>query len=145
MKVKPKLLFAVSAILLAALFFIPWKHTIAPATRVQVFDEGGNPATRVPVEQEWEYFAIGSERQRDVSQTDSGGYVSFPARSVRISAAWQVLSFARSLLPHGHEFGPHASIEARGLDRRASDIVLCGINEPAPRPLRLKRWDVPTQ
>jgi hypothetical protein len=145
MKAKRKLVLAFGAILLAALLFVPWKHTIAPATRVQVFDEAGNPATHVGVEQEWEYFAIGSERQRDVSQTDSGGYVSFPARSVRISVARQTLSFARSLRPHGHEFGPYASIEAHGLDPRAWDIVLCGINNPAPRPLRLKRWDLAIQ
>jgi hypothetical protein len=137
-----KLQCALGAILLATLLFLPWKNSIAPAIRLEVLDEAGNPAIGVRVEQDWEYFAIGSERQREVSRTDSAGYVSFPERSVRISVVRQMLSFVRSLRPHGHEFGPYASMEAHGPDPRAWDIVICGINDPAPRPIRLKRWDL---
>jgi hypothetical protein len=138
-------LFSLGALVLAVLLFVPWEHAVAPAIRVQVLDEVGKPATGVRVEQDWEYFALGSERQHEISQTDSHGYVSFPARSVRISVARQIPSFLRSLLPHQGEFGPFASMEAHGPDPRAWDIVVCGINNPLPRPLRLKRWDLANQ
>lgn len=145
MRSNRKHLFGFGAFLLVALFVIPWKNAVAPATRVQVLNEAGNPATGVRVEQEWEYFALGSERQHEVSQTDANGYVSFPARSVRISVARQIPSFLRGLVPHGHEFGPYASMEAHGQNPRAWDIVVCGINDPPPRPMRLKRWDLAVQ
>ncbi|HZE72222.1 MAG TPA: hypothetical protein VE135_22160 [Pyrinomonadaceae bacterium] len=123
---------------LTGVLLVPWKHNIAPAIRIQVLDETGNPPTNVRVEQEWEYHAIGSEPKHEVSQTDGDGYVSFPARSVKISMARQILTFLRSLRPHGHEFGPFASIEAHGPDPRAWDIVICGINDQPPRPLRFE-------
>jgi hypothetical protein len=138
-------LFSIGAILLASLLFVPWKHAVAPAAHVQVLDEAGNPAIGVRVEQDWEYFALGSERQREVSQTDSRGYVSFPARSVRISMARQIPSFLRTLIPHQGEFGPYSSLEAHGPDPRAWDVVVCGINNPPPRPMRLKRYDLAIQ
>jgi len=142
MTAKRRHLFSFGALLLAALLFVPWEHAVAPATRVQVLDEVGNPATDVRVEQDWEYFALGSQRQREISLTDANGYVSFPARSVRISVARQIPSFLRSLLPHQGEFGPYAGLEARGPDPRAWDSDVCGINDPPPRPMRLKRWDL---
>ena len=137
-----KYLLGFGALLLAALLFVPWKHAVAPSTRIQVLDEAGNPAIGVRVDQDWEYFALGSERQHGVAQTDSNGYVSFPARFVRISVARQIPSFLRSLLPHQGEFGPFASLEAHGPDPRAWDTVVCGIDDPTPRPMRLKRWDL---
>lgn len=144
MKANRRLLVALGVLPLTALLFIPWRNIIAPAARVQVLDEAGKPAAALRVEQDWEYFAIGSERQHEVSQTDGDGYVSFPGRSTRISLARQIPSFLRSLLPHQGEFGPYASLEAHGPDPRAWDIVLCGINNPPPRPMRLKRWDLAT-
>jgi hypothetical protein len=135
-------LFSFGALTLALLLFVPWKHAVAPATRVQVFDEAGNPATGVRVEQDWEYFALGSERQHEVSQTDSNGYVSFPARFVRISVARQIPSSLRTWLPHQGEFGPYAGLKAEGPDPRAWDTNACGINNPPPGPMRLKRWDL---
>lgn len=142
MRANRKHLFSFGALALAVLLFVPWEHPVAPAIRVQVFDEVRNPATGVRVERDWEYFALGSEGQHEVSQTDSNGYVSFPARSVRISVARQIPSFLRTFIPHQGEFGPHSSLEAHGPDPRAWDIVVCGINNPPPRPMRLKRWDL---
>ncbi len=134
-------LFSIGALLLALVLFVPLKHAVAPGIRVQVLDEAGDPAIGVRVEQDWEYFGLGSERQREVSQTDSRGYVSFPARSVRISIARQIPSFLRTLIPHQGEFGPYSSLEAHGPDPRDWDIVICGINNPSPRPWRLRRRD----
>jgi hypothetical protein len=126
---------------------VPWNTRVAPAVRVQVLDENGNPAVGVRVEQEWEFLAIGSEQQRDVSQTDSNGYVAFPKRSTKISLARRGLSFMRSLAPLmcGYDYGPNATISAYGPDARAWDIVLCSVNNPVPRPMRLKRWDLAAQ
>jgi len=143
-KANRKSLSAVFALLAAGLLFVPWNTTVAPAVRAQVFDERGKPAAGIRVEQEWEYLAIGSEPQRAISTTGSDGYAAFPKRSVRISLARKAISFVRSLAPLmcGYGFGPSGSISAYGPDPRAWDIVVCDANNPAPRPLKLTRWDL---
>jgi hypothetical protein len=141
MKPNRKVFLALSAVLVAALLFLPWNSTVAPGIRIQVLDEAGSPAAGARVEQEWEYFAIGSERHREVSKTDAGGYVAFPQRSVRISPARKMLSFVRSLKPHGPEVGPFASMWAYGPEPRVWDFVICGIHNPVPKQMRLKRRD----
>jgi hypothetical protein len=143
-KANRKSLLVVFAILAAVLLFVPWNTTVVPAVRAQVFDEMGKPAAGIRVEQEWEYLAIGSESQQAISTSGSDGYVVFPKRSVRISFARKALSFVRSLAPLmcGYDFGPSGSISAYGPDPRAWDIVVCDISNPAPRPLKLTRWDL---
>ncbi|MDX6529240.1 MAG: hypothetical protein QOH41_1530 [Blastocatellia bacterium] len=139
---KPLLGLVIVSALLAVL--VPWNTPVVPAVRLQVFDETGKPAAGVRVEQEWIYEAIGSDFERATSATDANGYVSFPQRSVRISLARKALSFVRSLAPVmcADGFGPSGSIEAYGPDSRANDIVVCDVNNPNPRPLKLTRWDL---
>jgi hypothetical protein len=131
---------ALSAVLVIGLL-LPWDNTVSPGIQIQVLDEAGSPAAGVRVEQEWEYVAIGSERHREVSKTDAGGYVAFPPRSASISLAQKMLSFVRSLRPHGADLGPSASIWAYGPDPRVWDVVICGIHNPVPKQMRLRRWE----
>src|SRR6267378_8596781 len=91
-----------------------------------------------------QYFTVNSEMQRATSTTDAAGYVTLPKRTVRISLASKALGFARGLLPLicGYDHGPFGSITAYGPDPRAYDIVVCDVNNPNPRPLKLTRWDL---
>jgi len=134
-------LFALPALIVA---FVTWNTTVVPAVRVQVFDETGNPAAGVRVEQEWEYTALESYSQRAVTATDSNGYVSFPKRSLRISLARKTIGFVANMFPAicAIGFGPSGSLSAYGADSRANDIVVCDVNNPTPRALKLTRWDL---
>jgi hypothetical protein len=144
MNAKARVLLALLAVAALVLTLVPWSTTVVPAVRVQVFDETGKPAGGVRVEQEWGYEALEYYSQKAITVTDSGGYVSFPQRSIRISVARKTIGFAGSLLPLicGYGFGPSGSIEAFGADSRANDIVVCDVNNPHPRPLKLTRWDL---
>jgi hypothetical protein len=141
MKPNRRVTLALSAVLVTGLLFLPWDNTVALGIQIQVLDEAGSPAVGVRVEQEWEYFAIGSERHREVSKTDARGYVAFPPRFARISLAQKILNFVRALRPHGADSGPFASIWAYGPDPRTWDVVICAIHNPVPKQMRLKRWD----
>ena len=144
MKANAKSLLAVLAIPVLVIVLVPWNITVVPAVRVAVFDETGKPAAGVRVEQEWQYFALNSEMQRAITTTDAAGYVTLPKRTVRISLASKTLGWARGLLPLicGYDHGPFGSITAYGSDPRAYDIVVCDVNNPTPRPLKLTRWDL---
>ena len=144
MKGNRKTLLVLFAVPAAVILFVPWNTTVVPPVRVRVFDETGKPAAGIRIEQEWIYQAIGSDFQRAISTTDADGYVDFPKRSVRLSFARKALSFVRSLAPVmcGYGFGPSGSISASGPDARASDIVVCDVQNPMPRPLKLMRWDL---
>ena len=144
MKRNAKNLIVLLALPVIVLMFVPWNTMVAPAVRVQVLDETGKPAAGVRVEQEWGYEALEYYSQKTSTITDSDGYVSFPQRSIRISIARKTIGLAGSLLPLicGYGFGPSGSIEAFGADSRASDIVVCDVNNPHPRPLKLTRWDL---
>jgi hypothetical protein len=139
-----KLLVVLLAIPALVIILVPWNTTVVPAVRVQVFDETGNRAAGVRVEQEWGYTALESYSQRAVSVTDSNGYVSFPKRSLRISLARKTIGFVANMFPAicAIGFGPSGSISAYGADSRANDIVVCDINNPTPRALKLTRWDL---
>jgi hypothetical protein len=39
-------------------------------------------------------------------------------------------------------FGPSGSISEYGPDPRANDIVVCDVNNPNPRALKLTRWEL---
>ena len=142
MKPKRKFLFALGGILAAVVLFVPMNNTVAPAVRLQVLDEAGIPAAGIRVEQEWDYYVIDSEPHREVSKTDSAGYVDFPRRSVRVSLARKLLTMISGLMPHGSTGGPHATISAYRPDDGAYDFVICGINDPTPRQMRLKRLEL---
>ncbi len=144
MKPKTKLLSLIFGFAVLVIVLLPWNTTVVPAVRVAVFDENGKPAAGVRVEQEWQYFTVNSEMQRATAATDAAGYVTLPKRTVRISAAGKALGWARSLLPLicSYDHGPFGSITAYGSDPRAYDIVVCDVNNPTPRPLKLTRWDL---
>lgn len=136
----------VAVLSLAALVFafFPWDTTVVPAVRVQVFDETGKPAAAVRVEQEWEYTALESYSQRAVSVTDSNGFVAFPQRSVRVSFARKTIGFVANMFPSicALGFGPFGSVSAYSADSRANDVVVCDVNNPTPRALKLTRSDL---
>src|SRR2546428_7929387 len=144
MKANAKTLLALLAVPTLVIIFVPWNTTIVPPVRVQVFDETGKPAASVRVEQEWEYTALDSYSQSAVALTDSAGFVAFPKRSIRISVARKTIGFMANMLPLicAYGFGPSGSISANGTDARAYDIVVCDVNNPTPRPLKLTRWDL---
>jgi hypothetical protein len=146
MKDKRKFFVALLALPALIVAFVPWNTTVVPAVRVRVFDENGNPAAGVRVEQEWEYTALESYSERAVSATGTDGYVAFPKRSVRLSFARKTIGFAANLFPRicALGFGPSGSISAYGADSRANDIVVCDVNNPTPRALKLTRWDLVT-
>ena len=56
MKVVRKLFLGLGIVIPAVLVLYPWKQiVIAPAIRVRVLDEAGNPAPRALVQEKWEY------------------------------------------------------------------------------------------
>ena len=144
MKAYAKLLLVLSAAVVLVIVLVPWNTTVVPAVCVAVLDETGKPAAGVRIEQEWQYFTINSDMQRATSTTDAAGYVTLPKRTVRISLASKALGLARGLLPLicGYDHGPFGSITAYDADPRAYDIVVCDVNNPTPRPLKLTRWDL---
>jgi hypothetical protein len=142
MKRKLSCLLLFGIILLAALLLAPWKTVVAPAARVRVFDESGNPARGVVVKQEWQYIAVGADHEyKEYSRTDADGYVAVPARTLRIAMLQRVLGAFRMIVtPHG--VGAHARLWAHGADRHVWTFAQCSVNDPAPQELRLQRWDV---
>lgn len=143
MGLKRKFIIPLSLILIAALLLYPWENTVAPALRLRVFDEAGNPASGVVVKQEWEYMAVGSEQHLEYSRTDENGYVEFRQRSERVSMLRKGLSVLRELanFMHGYGMGPRAQVWAHGEDPHVWTFVSCGVGSSAPQELRLKRWD----
>ncbi|MCM3872840.1 MAG: hypothetical protein ND895_19340 [Pyrinomonadaceae bacterium] len=143
MRIEPKHILILILILVAVLLLYPRENTVAPAFRLRVFDEAGNPASRVVVKQEWEYLAVGSEQQSEYSSTDENGYVEFPRRSERVSLLRKGLSVLRELahLMHGYGIGPRAQVWAYGEDPHVWTFVSCEVGRSAPQELRLKRWD----
>jgi hypothetical protein len=128
----------------AVVLFVPLNNTVAPAVRLQVLDEAGLPAAGIHVEQQWDYYFIDSEPHGEVSKTNSAGYVDFPRRSVRVSLVRKLLTRVSGLMPHGSTGGANATVSAYGPDG-AYDMVVCGINDPSPRQMRLKRLDLSTK
>lgn len=143
MRLKRKHILTLGLVLLAVLLLYPWENTVAPALRLRIFDEAGNPAGGVVVKQEWEYLAVCSEEKSEYSRTDENGYVEFPQRSERVSMLRKGLSLLRELtnIMHGYGMGPRATVWAHGEDLHVWTFVSCGVNSPAPQELRLKRWD----
>lgn len=76
---------------LAFIFLYPLQTTVVPAWRLQVIDTNGNPVSGIGINYYWQHYGIewnGSEERTD---TDSNGYVSFPARTTRASLAQRAL------------------------------------------------------
>jgi hypothetical protein len=144
MKSKTKTFLTLFGVALLVIMFVPWNTTVAPAVRVQVFDETGKPAAGVRVEQEWGYTALESYSERAASVTGPDAYVAFPKRSIRITPARKVIGYVANMAPLicAYGFGPSGSISAYGPDPRANDIVVCDVNNPNPRPLKLTRWEL---
>lgn len=133
-----------SLIFLAALMLYPWTEAVAPALRLRVFDEAGNPAAGVVVKQEWEYLAVGSQLHSAYARTDEGGYVEFPRRTEGISMLQKGLSHLRELtnIMHGYGMGPNAEVWAYGEDSTVWALASCGVRNPVPQELRLKRTNI---
>ena len=116
-----KLLLAlvIAFVALGFLLLYPWKRVVvAPAMRVRVVDEAGNPARWSTVKQEYEYRVIGSRGHEAITVVDENGYASFPERTERVSLIRLIPSFARELvhLRHGYGFGSLVTIWAYGTD-----------------------------
>lgn len=142
MGLKRKLIIPLSLILIAVLLLYPRETTVAPALRLRVFDEAGNPASGVAVKQEWEYLAVGSEHHSEYSRTDENGSVEFRQRSEKVSMLRKGLSALRELtnFMHGYGMGPRAQVWAHGEDPHVWTFVSCEVGSPAPQESRLKRW-----
>lgn len=137
-----KLFFGLSILILASLFLYPWKQVVvAPAMRVRILDESGNPAPRAVVKQKWEYRAIGSKEYEELSKADENGYATFLERTERISLLRLVPSYAREMihLPHGYGFGPSIVVWAYGEDPHVWYYVPFSDYDPVPQEIRLKR------
>ena len=144
MRLKRKHVLTLSLIFVAALMLYPWAEAVAPALRLRVFDEAGNPAAGVVVKQEWEYMAVGSTWHSAYARTDERGYVEFPPRTERISMLQKGLSHLRELtnIMHGYGMGPSAEAWAYGEDSMVWAVVSCGVRDPIPQELRLKRTSI---
>ena len=144
MRLKPKYILTLCLILLvllAALLSYPQEISVAPALRLRVVDEAGNPIRGLLVKQEWEYMAVGSVEHFSYSTTDFNGYVEFPQRTEKISTFRRGLSIVRELknFMHGYRFGPRALVSARGADPHVWAYVSCESGRPVPQEMTLKR------
>ena len=142
MKVRRKLFLGLSIVVLAVLILYPWKQiVVAPAIKVRILDEAGNPAPGALVQEKWEYSSIGSKGYREVSRADENGYASFPERTERISLLRLVLSHARNIihLPHGYGYGSKVTVWAYGEDPHVWYYVPFSWYETFPQEIRLKR------
>jgi hypothetical protein len=139
-----KILILILSFLILLSLLIPWrKVAVAPAVRVRVLDEAGNPAGNVIVAQEWEYRAVGSEEHKELVTADAQGYAAFPERTERISLAGQTLSVLREIvhLPHGYGIGSYVRVSAYGEDPHVWYFIYCTPNDSPCDVIRLKRWD----
>jgi hypothetical protein len=78
-----------------AFFFVPYKSTTAPKWRIQVVDETGHPIRGLKVSEEWMYFDVDNAPWVDDRDTDDGGNVSFPRRTIWLPLAMRA-SFGRT-------------------------------------------------
>lgn len=119
----------------------PRENIVAPAVRLPVIDEEGNPAFGMFVKQEWEYMTVGSEGHVAYSATDINGYVQFPQRAERISPLRKGLGTLRELknVMHGYGYGPRAIVWVHGQDAHYWSYVSCEVGRSIPQELTLKR------
>ena len=139
-----KLVLALIVVLVALglLFIYPWKRVVAPAIRVRILDQDGNPARWATVKQEWEYRVIGSTGHVAMTVVDENGYASFPERTERVSLIRVIPTLVREMvnLPHGYYgFGSFVTIWAYGADPHDWTFVSFSGHETFPVELRLKR------
>jgi hypothetical protein len=127
--------------ILAIILIYPWQSTVAPAVRIQVLDEAGEPARGVIVKQDWGHFNLNSDGH-EYARTDDNGYVAFPERYVRGSLLRRVLMPAWDLLSHGG-IGPRGSIWAHGEDPKVWTTANHTIKLQAPSQMRLQKWGTP--
>ena len=98
------------AVVLLALFAIPIEKPAVPEWRIQIMDEFGVKVSGVDAEEEWVEFGQESHTMVDIRQTDSNGWVTFPARSSRASILQRLLissfglSGAELIAPAAHVF-----------------------------------------
>jgi hypothetical protein len=138
-----KYLLAACLIPMAVFYVYPWRHTVAPATRVQILNEDGSPARDVLTRQDWNYFVIGADGDKEYSRTDENGYVSFPQRSARTSFAAMDISLILEVVSGGHYgMGAHADIWAQGNDPYLWSFVPCSVKDSSPRIIQLGRRSV---
>lgn len=140
-----KLIVSALAVVSLVILFIPWRNAvIAPAIRVRVLDEVGQPASGVLVVQEWEYRVPGAQERSESATADAEGYAAFPERSERISLGQQALSIGREIvhLPHGYGIGAYTRVSAYGHDPHVWYFVYCTPKDPPCDLIKLQRWDV---
>lgn len=141
------MILGLSILAVALLLIYPWKRVVvAPALRIRVLDEAGNPAQLATVKQEWEYRVIGSKGHQEITVVDENGYASFPERTERVSLIRLIPSFAREMihLPHGYRgFGSLVTVWAYGPDRHDWTYVPFSWYETFPQEMRLTRHHEP--
>ena len=99
-----------TALILVMLSFLPvFTVNVVPEWTLRLTDKGGNAVPNVRVDQTWKHYSLEFFEGRHFDQTkssDENGLVSFPARSIRVSAFSFAAAGIRSVLLRGH---PHAS------------------------------------
>jgi len=90
--------------------------TSAPRWRLRVVDDGGAVVRGIRVTEHWQHYLVESEGHEEVRQTDEGGGVDFPERTVRASFASRVLAKLRRFASLGTpaRSGPYASVVVWG-------------------------------
>jgi hypothetical protein len=78
------------AAVLAALLFCPYKSTTAPAWRIQIVEENGQPVPNLQVKQAWGFFPLDIALWEDDRVTDGQGRTAFPRRTTWASLARRV-------------------------------------------------------
>jgi hypothetical protein len=123
-----------------ALLLYPYETAVAPSWRVRVTDEERNPIKRVAVTEYWSHMSIESEEHQAESVTDDGGYVAFPARSIRASLIRRGIgSLINRLNVHGADLGPHAYLIVSGDMNSTTDNSDYRPGKPLPEEIVRRR------
>lgn len=92
----------------------PFKMNVVPEWRVRVVDQERTPLRRVEVTEYWSHLSVELDDHQADSTTDDEGYVTFPARSIRVSLLRRGIYPFIKVLRHDGEYGPSAYLIAAG-------------------------------
>jgi hypothetical protein len=113
---KRKVLFFI-ILLIAVALILAWPITTvqSPFWEVRVVNEAGQPLEGMTVTLSYQNYSAESEGHLERKQTDKGGYVVFPQRSLKASRLRRIVTTLGSARAGVHaSFGPHAGVWADG-------------------------------
>lgn len=114
-----------ATILLFGAGLIPWSTAVTPPVGVQVLKPDGEPASNVPVLQEWWHSSYGSAGSQRLV-TDESGYIDLPKRQVSAGA---LARFFGGIWVNftTQTYGPNGKITAKLDEPRMHGSITCNI------------------